>query len=262
MHIGRNVPKQPVENVHIPMMQWANGLTQGKLSGLTRFSGFVGWHIEREQSSELDAAFDGFPTVKIRHPRKGGDPVEKDHWSLGESMVFYPLTGGFPGDSIFASLRMPNECAEAGIGLRWEEEARRSKLALYGYIKAGMAYHLVTIPAKSLITDEFFAAYAAHLQTLQVVDTMIDREKHPTEVSFHEFGLPFVAGPEKSFGKGETTVVTTIRCGHPDVIDREYLKKMWATIPTDRLSQDWPLVQALAHELTFKAPEAEYEGNG
>lgn len=259
MSIPRNTPKQPVVDVRIPMLQWANGITMGRLSGIPRFSGFVGWHIEKGQDAALDDALSSFPTVDIRHPRKGSDPEVKPHWSLGESILWYPLSAGFPGDTIFSSMRMPDECSDAGIGLRWEADTRRSKLVLYGYIKIGDAYFLMSIPSKSLITEEFFAAYADHLRVLEVIDDLIDRSKHPGQVSFYEVGLPFVAGSEKSYGKGETTTVTPIQSGHPEAVDRAYLKQRWAMIPSEQIDNDWPLVQSLAREFTFKAPGSDQE---
>lgn len=265
MSIGRNKPKPAQEaSVRLPMLQWANGRTEGKPHGIPRFSGFVGWHVEQGQDTALDAALrlNNTATVTIRHPRQGADPVEKLHWNLGETVTFYPLTSGFPFETFSASMRDPDACASAGIGLKWDDEARRSRMVLYGYIKLAVPnsespFHLVMIPAKGRITEEFFAAYMDHLRVLEAADEVIDRQKHPASVEFHEIGIPLTAGAEKSFGKTDTTVVVPVASAHSNIIDAAYLRTVWASIPAHQIENDWPLVRALAHDFIFRTALAD-----
>lgn len=221
--IPRNTP-QTIQDC--PVLQWASGHTKARLAGHSLFQLFVGFHIERERDSALDALLEAAGTAKIdiKHPRPGGSEV-KPHWSFGESIRFYPVTAGPPATTISACLRTP-ATAEAGIGLAWPA-GEKSRMAVRGFILVGTVPILVQLSARSTMTGYLLAALIDHVRVCQLADDMIDRGKHPDLVALHELALPLVAGDEVAAGRGETSQITPLASDHPQEITRAYVSSCW-----------------------------------
>lgn len=254
-------------------IQWANGKNEGRMTpGVGRFVSVVGWYSEVGKDAAFDAWLAGLntPQLEIRHPRSGGPAEIKRHWSFGEQLRFFPITSGPVAPTVAASLAQRAHAAtvEAGIGIRWGRGVgERSKLAIRGYVEvAGEVWRRpVQISVRSRMTDELLAALVDHVRVCEAADGMVDRAKHPDVVSCYELALPLGAGPESTWGKGETTTVVPLASQHPAVIDLPYLRGLWRPeAMREWVLADWPGVQAWAQEFAFAAEveSASYEGGG
>lgn len=266
----RNTVRQIADAVSL---QWANGKNEGRMTpGVGRFQPIVGWYSEVGK----DAVFDGWmaalstPQLEIRHPRSGGPAEVKLHWSFGEQLRIFPITSGPVAPTVAASLAARSHMAtvEAGIGIRWGRGVgERSKLAIRGYLEiAGEVFpRPVQISVRSRMTDELLAALIDHVRVCELADAMVDRAKHPGVVSPYELALPLGAGPEASWGKGETTTVVPLASHHPPAVDLPYLREIFRSVEmAEWVVRDWPDVLAWAQEFSFAAESeaASYEGGG
>jgi hypothetical protein len=242
--IPRNTPPAIQD---APILQYASGHTEARPVGIGRFSGFVGFHVERGKDLAFDWACEqaGVAEVDIRHPRSGGQPEIKRHWSFGESVRFHPITAGPPHRTIAACLRSP-ATAQAGLGLAWPQ-GEKSRFAVRGVIVVGGELLVVQLSVRSTMTECLLAALLDHMRVCTVADDMIDRSKHPEVVTLHELALPLVAGQETSVGRGETSQVAPLRSGHPETIDREYIKSCWRKEALHLVALSaWPSILAWA----------------
>ena len=253
-----------------PVIQWANGKNEGRMAGVARFTGFVGWFTETGKDHDLDAWMQelNVPRCEIRHPRQGGPAQVVTHWFLGETLRFFPLTSGPVAATVGASLAARNVAAtvEAGIGIRWGRgEGERSKLAVRGYLQLEGAVYgaLVQLSVRSRMTDELLAALVDHVRVCELADTLIDRAKHPDVVQCYELALPLGAGAEQSWGRGETTTVFPVASQHPQAPALPYLRTLWRPdVVAERALADWAEVQSWAQEFSFAAagePSHQYE---
>jgi hypothetical protein len=242
--ITRNTP-QTVQDC--PILQYSSGHTEARFEGLSRFQGFVGFHMEANKDSALDAALKaaGVLQITIRHPRSGAPPAIVPHWSFGESIRIYPITAGPPATTIGGCLRT-NATAEAGIGLSWPA-GERSKLAVRGLIMVGDAPVLVQLSVKSTMTDHLLAALLDHYRVCEAADKLIKRAQHPEMVAFHELALPLIAGAEIPAGRGETAQIAPLRSDHPSAIEKAYISSCWRkNIVHDAALAAWPGIVAWA----------------
>ncbi len=265
----RNTVRQIADAVSL---QWANGKNEGRMTpGVGRFQPIVGWYSEVGK----DAVFDGWmaalstPQLEIRHPRSGGPAEVKRHWSFGEQLRIFPITSGPVAPTVAASLaaRAHMATVEAGIGIRWGRGVgERSKLAIRGYLQVAGAVWTrpAQISVRSRMTDELLAALVDHVRVCELADAMVDRAKHPGVVSPYELALPLGAGPEASWGKGETTTVVPLASHHPAAVERSYVRDLWRPeAVAAQVAADWPDVLAWAQDFSFAAesePAASYEG--
>jgi hypothetical protein len=241
--IPRNTPQTIAD---CPILQWASGHTQARLAAHSRFQAHVGFHIERERDSALDALLEAAGTAKIdiRHPRPGAFEI-KPHWSFGESIRFYPVTAGPPATTISACLRSA-ATGEAGIGLAWPT-GEKSRMAVRGLVLVGTVPILVQLSARSTMTGYLLAALLDHVRVCQAADDMIDRAKHPELVALHELALPLVAGAEVAAGRGETSQITPLASDHPEEITRPYVLSCWrAKAIHEAACVAWPGIVAWA----------------
>lgn len=267
--IGRN---KVVDAQDVPTLQWANGRNEArKMLGVGRFASHVGWYTECDK----DEAFDdwlkgaGLHPFEMRHPRESGPPAIVRHWDLGDSLLFFPLTSGPVAPTVAGSLKASQATAEAGIALRWTRgDGERSKMAIRGYLAIpvyGTYPGLLQISVKSRMTDELMTALVDHVRVCEVADSLVDRAKHPDVVGLWELALPLGPGDEQSWGRGETTMVTPIRSGHPDAPDLSYLRGFWRDAAVVAgMQRDWPGVQMWAREYATAGgavPAASYEGD-
>jgi hypothetical protein len=248
MSIGRNKPKTAVEAV---TLQWANGKSQGRRAGQSRFSAYVGFHIEVGRDEELDRAMHSLAcaTVEIKHQRPGGAEI-KTHWDLGEMVRLYPITSGPVAPTVAQSLAGPNarETAAAGLGLRWAD-GERSQLAVRGFIDLLGPEFLVQLGVKSRMTDELLKALIDHIRACEAADTLIDRTRHPELVTLHEVALPLGAGQEAEWGKGDTATVVPFVSLHPETIDADYLRSVWRPDVIHAAAlREWEGIQVWARE--------------
>jgi len=252
--IPRNTPQQVQD---VPILQYASGHTEARPQGLGRFSGHTGFHVERGKDAAFDAACEqaGIAEIDIRHPRAGAQPEIKRHWSFGESIRFHPITAGPPYRTIAHCLRTP-QTAQAGLGLAWPQ-GEKSRLAVRGFIVVGGELRLVQLSVRSTMTDYLLAALLDHVRVCAVADDLIDRAKHPEVVTLHELALPLVAGAETSVGRGETSTVAPLKSGHPEAIDREYVKSCWRSNALHQAA-----LEAWEGILTWAAGYATGETNG
>lgn len=222
--IPRNTP-QTVQDC--PILQYASGHTEARPEGLSRFQGFVGFHLEAGKDAALDAALGaaGVVQIAIRHPRAGGTPEIKTHWSFGESIRFYPITAGPPATTISGCLRSP-ATAEAGIGLLWRD-GEKSRMAVRGLIMPGNAPLLVQLSVRSTMTGHLLTALLDHYRACEAADRLIKRDQHPDPVMFHELSLPLIAGDEIAAGRGETAQIAPLRSDHPAEITKAYITSCW-----------------------------------
>lgn len=249
MSIGRNVPAITVDAVSL---QWANGKTVARNTPDGRFTSFVGFHIEIGKDEELDHRLQAMrtPRVEIKHQRQGGFEV-KPHWSLGETVHFYPVTSGPPAPTIAGCLRAARESAAAGIGVHWPD-GERSRMAVRGYadvlIKAGYVQP-VQLATRSRMTDVLLACLLDHYRVCEAADKLVDRKRHPDPVDYHEIALPLTAGDEAEWGKGDTATVVPFRSDHPPEIDAAYLRGVWRDEGIHAAAlRDWASITAWAAE--------------
>lgn len=249
--IPRNTPAPLVPDA--VSLQWANGKPIARAAGSSdRFAPFVGFHIEVGKDAELDTALVGVHQVEIKHQRQGGAEIVR-HWSLGERILFLPITSGPPAPTVAACLAngTARKTAEAGIGLRWGQ-GERSRMAVRGYVQTlWMAGYTrpVQLAVKSRMTDHLLAALLDHTRVATAADGLVDRGKHPAVVSPAELYLPLEAGEEQEFGSSDTATVTPLRSFHPAEIDARYLRTRWRPDALYEVAvAAWPAVQAWAHE--------------
>jgi len=251
MTIARNTP-QTIQDC--PILQYASGHTEALLPGLSRFQGFVGFHTEAGKDAALDAALKaaGVQQITIRHPRAGAAPAIVPHWSFGEAIRFYPITGGPPATTISACLRS-GATAEAGIGLSWPA-GEKSRLAVRGLIMVGDAPVLVQLSVRSTMTDHLLAALLDHYRVCAAADALIKREQHPEIVAFHELALPLSAGAEIPAGRGETAQIAPLRSDHPADVSKAYISSCWRkNAVQDAALAAWPGI--VAWSLGYKSGE-------
>ncbi len=257
--IGRN-RIQSTQDVVI--LQYANGKSLARASlGAGRFAPYVGFHVEAGRDAELDEAMRAARVgqIEIKHQRQGGAEVVR-HWGLGEHIRFYPVTSGPVASTVAGSLsgRNRQRTAEAGIGVRWGQ-GERSRLAIRGYLdalaRAGYL-RLVQLSVRSRMTDVLLAALIDHGRVCEAADSLVDRSRHPEEVTYHEIALPLGPGEEEEWGKGETASVVPFRSMHPATIDAEYLRGVWRpdNVHTAAL-RDWESIQLWAQEYATQSEE-------
>lgn len=249
MTIGRNVPR--AGGADASLLQWANGKTVARKSiGAGRFEPLVGWHIEFGKDADLDATLHAghFDRIEIKHQADGGSRIVQ-HWYFGEQIVFHPLTAGPPYETVAALVRDAAATAAAGLGVKWAQ-GERSRLAVRGYARPVLdaGYVLpVQLSTRSRMTDVLLGALLSHFRACEAADDLIDRNKHPEPVAYHEIGLPLEAGEEAEWGKGDTATVIPFRSAHPATIDGPYLRTVWRPehLHTQAL-RDWESVLAWA----------------
>lgn len=244
MTIARNTP-QSIQDC--PILQYASGHTEARMEGLGRFQGLVGFHLEANKDSALDAALSaaGVAQITIRHPRAGGQPVIVPHWSFGESLRLYPITAGPPATTISGCLRS-GATAEAGIGLSWQA-GERSRMAVRALIMAADSPILIQLSVKSTMTDHLLAALLDHYRVCASADALIKRDQHPELVAFHELALPLIAGKEIPAGRGETAQIAPLRSDHPAEISKAYITSCWRkNAVQDAALAAWPGIVAWA----------------
>lgn len=251
--IGRNVPLPEIPDA--VTLQWANGKTIARPAGSkARFAAHIGFHIEVGKDAALDELLTGagYLRIEIKHQRPGGAEVV-EHWDLGASIFFLPITSGPVASSVTASLSNGNAkaTADAGIGLRWGRGAgERSKMAVRGFVKGlwDAGYRRpVQLAARSRMTDVLLDVLLDHTRAAERVDNLVDRTRHPALVSPAELWLPLTPGNETEFGTGDTATVTPFASGHPAELDAEYLRTIWAGPAVFKAAGDvWGLTKAWA----------------
>jgi len=252
--IGRNRPA-PVAPSAVAL-QWANGkivarpVAAGTAPG--RFTPFVGFYLEVGRDADLDAALGqaGAAQIEIRHQRPGGSQIAR-HWSLGETVRFYPITSGPVAVTVAGSLAGANaqRTREAGIGVYWPPGAR-SKTAVRGLldplVRVG-CLRLVQLVARSRMGDVLLGALADHTRVAEAADTLVDRARHPDLVCLHELALPLGPAPEQTWGTGDTAEVVPFGSLHPAHIDADYLRGIWRPEAVHAVAaREWPAIQAWA----------------
>jgi hypothetical protein len=262
MSIGRNTarPATP-ESV---TLQWANGKTVYRPQpGVGRFVPLVGFHIEVGKDEDLDHAAHkaGLPVIEIKHQRQGGAELVK-HWLVAgeaDTLRFFTVTSGPVGLTMAGCLgRNAPATAEAGLGARWAE-GERSKLAVRGYVealaKAGYL-RLVQLSTRSRMTDVLLACLLDHGRVCEAADGLVDRNRHPEVVTFHEIALPLGAGEPQDWGKGDTTEVTPFTCLHPEQVTADYLRTVWRPDSVHATAlRDWEGIQAWAQSYAQEGEE-------
>lgn len=262
MSIGRNRPRQIVD---CPILQWANGRTEARDAGSNgRFTPLVGFHLECGRDEALDAALHAlsFARVEIKHRRQTGPAVIVPHWFLGERAAFHPVTAGPPAPTVAGLLHASGETAEAGLGVAWPD-GERSRLAVRGYVAELFAAGYdgpVQLTTRSRMTDKLLAALVDHVRACEAADALVDRARHPHPVDLHEVALPLGAGPEESFGKGDSTEVFPLVSEHPDVIDAGYLRGRWRPDAVNAAAlRDWPAIVTWARGFAADAAPRQAE---
>jgi len=259
MTIGRNRVRIVQD---APTLQYANGKSVARRTlGAGRFAPFVGFHIEAGRDGEIDEAMREAKValVEIKHQRPGGAEIVK-HWALDDSLGFYPVTSGPVAPTVAGSLAGGNarETADAGIGLRWGA-GERSRLAVRGYLRplVQVGYlRLVQISVRSRMTDELLKALVDHGRVCEAADGIIDRQRHPELVTFHEVALPLGPGDEQEWGKGDTATVVPFISLHPAAIDAEYLRGLWRPDSVHAAAlREWEGVQHWAREYATATEE-------
>jgi hypothetical protein len=258
--IGRNRVRAIQDAV---TLQYANGKSLARQTpGSGRFTPYVGFHIEVGKDAELDTALQtaGLNQIEIKHQRSGGAEIVR-HWAVGEHSRIYPVTSGPVAPSVASSLAGNNAqaTAEAGIGLRWGN-GERSKMAIRGYldvlVRAGFL-RLVQLSVRSRMTDVLLGALLEHCRVCEAADNLIDRNRHPELVSFHEIALPLGPGEEEEWGKGDTATVVPFACTHPDQVTAEYLRGVWRPDSVQAAAlRDWESIQLWASEYASQSDES------
>lgn len=244
-----SIPRRaaPVDELHLPVIQWASGHTDARTTA-SRFGPLVGSHSEVGRDAALDEAATaaGTPQMDIRHPRAGGPGEIKRHWAFGESLLFFPLTAGPPARTISACIRQHAlATAESGIGLAWPVGSK-SRMAVRGYLLLAHTPVAVQLAVRSTMTSALLAALLQHLADCETADTLIDRARHPAPVACHELAMLLVAGDEVSVGSGETSLITPF-LATPLEEDKAALAIRWRPATIDRAAvTDWAATQAWA----------------
>lgn len=241
-----------------PLIQYASGHTKCRMrTGTQTWLPLVGFHSECGKDDDFDRAMHtaGLTAIEIRHG--SGDIVQ--HWSFGEKLDLYVVSGGPIANTVAASLRNGNRArtAQAGIGLRWLEGGK-SKLAIRGFLLWDYD-GLVQLTVSSRMTDYLLTALVRHLVVAEIADSLVDRARHPSVVGFHELHLPLgAAADEVAFGKADTAMVTPLECQHPAEITRDYIKTLWRPTTIHAASIEcWESVQAWAAEYGHGTEESE-----
>lgn len=249
--LGRNKIRNVAE---VPVLQYANGKTQGRYTS-NRFEPLYGFHIQVGKDDAVDAACEELriSQVEIKHPRTGGSEIVS-HWYFGQhGVLFFPLTGGPVAPTMAASLRPENkvETIEAGIGIRWDK-GEKSKLSVRGYLGPLISQGcmtLVQLSVRSKMSDRLLGILTDHLRVCEAADNIIDRNKHPDVVLFHEIAIPLGVGEEEEWGGNSTTTVCPMISEHPETISAEYLRTRWRKDAMhERALKDFSLVQEWAAE--------------
>lgn len=252
MTIGRNKVRSVQD---CPTLQYASGKSVARRTlGSGRFQPLVGFHIEAGRDGELDdaCAAAAVPLIEIKHQRPGGAEVVK-HWGLGDQVRLYVVTSGPVAATVAGSLAGTNAraTAEAGIGLRWGQ-GERSKLAVRGYLHqlGEVGYlRLVQLSVRSRMTDELLKALVDHGRVCEAADGLIDRQRHPELVTFHEVAMVLGAGEEQEWGKGDTATVVPFISLHPAEIDADYLRGLWRPDSVHAAAwREWEGIQHWARE--------------
>jgi len=246
-------------------IQWGNGKTMARTSGTAQFTPYVGFHSEIGKDQEFDAWAHalGVGRIEIRHQRPSAPSEIKPHWDFGQEIQFFPLTSGPVAATVSACMRRLPEIADAGLALRWPR-GERSRLAVRGYLaREGRVFleRPVQLTARSRLTDRLLDALARHTLVCEMLDGIIDRQRHPAKVVPYELALPLGPGAEEDWGATETATVTPFVCQHPqpDEVSRDTPRGRWRPADlVDAVSRDWPGTQAWARELCF-GDEAEGE---
>ncbi|HMO57590.1 MAG TPA: hypothetical protein PKA05_17600 [Roseiflexaceae bacterium] len=256
--IGRNKIQAVHESV---TLQYANGKSLARpVGGNGRFTPYVGFHIEVGRDTTVDDVLAGsrVEQIEIKHQRQGGMEIVR-HWGLGEEVRIFPVTSGPVAPTVAGSLgRNTAATAEAGLGMRWGAN-ERSKMAIRGYLeilaKAG-CLRLVQLSVRSRMTDVLLGALLDHGRVCEAADSLIDRNKHPEVVTFHEIALPLGPSGEEEWGKGDTTTVVPFRSLHPATIDAEYLRSAWRPDAVHAAAQrDWANIQLWAQEYATQSED-------
>lgn len=256
-----SIPRNQVRTIpEAAIVQWASGKTEARPAGQGRFAPFVGFHIEKGKDEHIDAILRelAVPEIEIRHPRQGASPTIARHWSLGETIHFFPVTGGPVAATVTASLSGANAKAsvEAGLGIRWGQ-GEKSRLAVRGYLALVGAEVLVQVSVRSRMTDELLRALVDHVRVCEAADGLIDRQRHPDVVALHEIALPLGPGEETPFGRNDTTTVFPLKSTHPETVDAEYLRTVWRPDAVHAAAlRVWGGIQAWARDYAAGSPEA------
>ncbi len=264
--IGRNTITTIVE---APAIQYASGKSMARPQGDTsaRFAPLIGFYSEFGKDDDFDAALAqlGTKKIEIKHQRAGGAQIVT-HWDLGEELRIYPVTAGPVAPTVAGSLagRNAQRTADAGIGLRWEQ-GERSKLAIRGLLPSLIAagyVRLIQLSVRSHMTDALLAALIDHARVLEAADHLINRDKHPELVTYHELLLPLGPGEEQEWGKGESATVVPLISLHPDQISAAYCATAWRPERVHAAAQEaWGDIVTWAHEYA-EGSEPEPGGGG
>lgn len=263
MTIPRNHPR---EETGLAVVQYANGKTLARAEANEgRFAPLVGFHVQVGRDADLDKAMRAanIARIEVRHQRPGGGEIVP-HWFLGETIWVFPVTSGPVATSVAASLRVRNKLRtiEAGIGLRWGVgEPSRMAIRAYLDVLVGVGYvRPIQLSVRSRMTDVLLRALIDHERVCVIADSVINRERHPDPVAFHELALPLGPGEEEEWGdKNGTTTVVPFRSHHPATVDGAYLKTIWAPREVhEAAQQDWDEIQRWAREYAT-APSADVD---
>ncbi|HNP70375.1 MAG TPA: hypothetical protein PKK15_04670, partial [Kouleothrix sp.] len=170
----RNTPQNVSD---LPILQWSSGHTERRSD--VRFAGFVGFHVEQGKVAAFDAAAAaaGAEQIEIRHPRGGGKYEHKQHWWLGERLVFHPITAGPPATTISGCIALAQQTGAAGIGLAWPS-GEKSRMAVRGLVVLERTPLLVQLSVRSTMTGALLAALLDHYRACAAADALIDRARH------------------------------------------------------------------------------------
>lgn len=257
---GRNNPRQST----FVLVQYANGLVRAKRSGSNRTEMLVGFYSQLNKDEDFDRAAHaaGLERVTIKHMGQNGTSgTETHHWFLGETLRWYPLTSGPVVTSVRAILQRSADMAAAGIGYRWSDQERRSRMSVAGFLAPLLEVGFqepVRLSVKGLMTQALLDALLSHHTVLLRADEIKQRE-----VGYYELALPLVPGQETSFGSnGASTTVVPLVSGHPaeDQITREYLRGIYrpeALLPL--VDKHWDAVVGAA--VAYSASDGYDNGN-
>ncbi len=233
----------------IPTVQYASGKTVARRADSgARFQPYVGFHMQCGRDVVIDDVFGqlGVSVIEIKHQRPGAVELVR-HWDLGESIEFFPVTAG-PVARTMASCMHGDAYArtiEAGIGVRWGSQ-ERSRLAIRGFLELLVRHNvvrLVQLTVRGRMTDRLLQALIDHGRVCEQADQLIQRDRHPEPVMFHEIALPLTTGDEEVWGSHATVTIVPLRSAHPDSVTANDVRARWRPAPVHEAALEaWPAI--------------------